>query len=63
VASGGRVATKYGYDGEGRLTTVTVTEQNGVVLSSPEVTTYSYDLDNNLISTTLPNGVTTPSTG
>jgi len=53
---------KYGYDEEGRLTTVSIVEQNGIALSPPEVTTYSYDLENNRVSTQLPNGVTTTDT-
>jgi len=51
--------TTYGYDEEGRLSTVTVVKRNGVKLTTSLMTTHQYDLDNNLISQTLPNGVTT----
>jgi len=39
----------YGYDREGRLTTVTVNRLNGVSVGL--VTTYTFDLNNNLLTT------------
>ncbi|MHC5537619.1 RHS repeat-associated core domain-containing protein [Singulisphaera rosea] len=50
--------TQYGYDDLGRLKTVTVDKLDGISLGSPLATTYTYDLNNNLITTNLPNGTT-----
>lgn len=47
----------YTYDTWGRLETVTTVERNDVVLSTPEVTTYSYDLLGNLERVDQSNGV------
>jgi RHS repeat-associated protein len=47
---------QYAYDQEGRLSTVTTTKLDGATLGTPLVTTYGYDLNNNLVSTSLPNG-------
>ncbi len=47
---------RYAYDDLGRMTTVTVDKLDGVSLSASLVTTYTYDLNNNLIGTSLPNG-------
>jgi RHS repeat-associated protein len=47
------------YDTLGRLASVAVDERNGVLLSAPEVTTYEYDLQGNLIEQTAPNGIVT----
>ena len=47
----------YTYDTWGRLETVSTVERNDVALSSPEVTTYSYDLVGNLARTDQSNGV------
>ncbi len=46
---------QYAYDQEGRLATVTVDKLDGASVT-PLVTTYSYDLNNNLITTSFPNG-------
>lgn len=46
----------YAYDQEGRLQTVTADKLNGANLGTPLVTTYGYDLNDNLLSTSLPNG-------
>jgi RHS repeat-associated protein len=51
--------TRYTYDNYGRLQTVTAVKRNGQVLSTPETTTYNYDVIGRRQSTTLPNGVTT----
>ena len=48
--------TYYGYDLQGRLTTVTIDELNGTTLTTPLVTTYGYDPVGNKISETDPNG-------
>jgi RHS repeat-associated protein len=50
---------RYTYDALGRLASVTVDERNGVMLSTPETTTYQYDLLGGLIRQTAPNGVVT----
>jgi RHS repeat-associated protein len=50
--------TQYGYGQAGELTTVTVTELQGATLSTPLVTSYSYDLDGNLVLTQNANGTT-----
>lgn len=49
----------YTYDEFGRLETVTVIERNDTVLSTPEVTTYTYDAVGKLVQTDLANGVIT----
>lgn len=49
--------TTYTYNQLGQLEKVTVTEQNGVNLSTPEVTRYEYDLGGKLVQQTDPNGV------
>jgi RHS repeat-associated protein len=49
--------TDYAYDALGRLATVTAVEQNGVMLATPQTTTYENDLEGNLIEEDLPNGV------
>ncbi len=46
---------QYAYDQEGRLATVTVDKLDGASIT-PLVTTYSYDLNNNLITTNFANG-------
>jgi YD repeat-containing protein len=51
--------TVYGYDGLGRLASVTVNDLNGTTLSTPLVTTYGYDGVGNKISESLANGVNT----
>ena len=48
-----------GYDELGRLATVSVHKQQGVVLTQPEVTTYAYTEVGSRESMSLPNGVTT----
>jgi uncharacterized delta-60 repeat protein len=48
--------TYYGYDIQGRLTTVTIDELNGTTLTTPVVTTYGYDPVGNKVSETDPNG-------
>jgi len=48
-----------GYDELGRLATVSVHKQQGVVLTQPEVTTYAYTEVGSRESMVLPNGVTT----
>ncbi|MEZ6044193.1 MAG: putative Ig domain-containing protein [Planctomycetaceae bacterium] len=50
---------RYTYDSLNRLKTVEVYERNDSVLSTPEVTTYSYDAVGNLVRTDLANGVIT----
>ncbi|MAT15363.1 MAG: hypothetical protein CMJ46_08850, partial [Planctomyces sp.] len=50
---------RYTYDSLGHLKTVEVHERNDSVLSTPEVTTYTYDAVGNLIRTDLANGVIT----
>jgi YD repeat-containing protein len=47
----------YTYDTWGRLATVSTVERNDVVLTTPEVTTYSYDLLGNLQRVDQSNGV------
>ncbi len=49
--------TDYGSDALGRLATVTVVEQNGVVLGTPQTTNDEHDLQGNLIEEDLPDGV------
>ncbi|MFZ2872494.1 RHS repeat-associated core domain-containing protein, partial [Zavarzinia sp.] len=49
----------YGYDRLGRLASVTVTKRNGIALSSPEVTAYSYTKVGSRAAMELPNGVLT----
>src|SRR5262249_24966663 len=51
--------TYYSYDALGRLQTVTVAKRNGQVLSTPEVTTYTYTAIGTRASATVPNGVKT----
>jgi YD repeat-containing protein len=51
--------TLYGYDDQSRLTTVAVKELNGQQLSTPPVTTYTYDAAGNKLSETLPDGEVT----
>jgi len=46
----------YAYDHEGRLATVTTATLEGTTLTTPLVTTYHYDLDNNLVETDQANG-------
>jgi RHS repeat-associated protein len=46
----------YGYDDQGRLITTTVSELNGAPLSTPLVTTDTYDAVGNKATETLPNG-------
>lgn len=46
----------YDYDDWGRLETVTTVERNDVVLSTPEVTTYTYDVLGNLVRVDHSNG-------
>lgn len=48
--------TYYGYDIQGRLTTITIDELNGTTLTDPLVTTYGYDPVGNKKSETDPNG-------
>ena len=50
---------RYAYDALGRLATVSVHKQQGVVLTQPEVTTYAYTEVGSRESMVLPNGVTT----
>ena len=50
---------RYSYDALNRLKTVAVHMRNGVVLSTPEVTTYDYTKIGSRASVSLPNGVTT----
>ncbi len=47
---------RYAYNDLGRMTTVTVDKLDGASLSNSLVTAYTYDLNNNLITTSLPNG-------
>jgi len=49
----------YTYDALQRLATVSVSKLNGVVLATPEVTTYHYTATGALASIDRPNGVTT----
>ena len=56
--SGTDTDTHYGYDQAGELTTVTVTSLDDQTLATPLVTSYSYDLDGNLIQTQNANGTT-----
>jgi YD repeat-containing protein len=51
--------TVYGYNAQGELTTVTVKKLNGNVLSTPLVTSYTYDPAGNLLTESDPNGVVT----
>jgi RHS repeat-associated protein len=51
--------THYDYDLQGRISHVTVVKLNGVTLSTPQVTTYTYDLVGDLQSVTDPNSVKT----
>ncbi|QDU82488.1 tRNA(Glu)-specific nuclease WapA precursor [Polystyrenella longa] len=50
---------RYTYDSLNRLKTVEVHERNDSALSTPEVTTYSYDAVGNLVRTDLANGLIT----
>ena len=50
---------QYTYNALGQLASVSVVERNGVMLATPEMTTYEYDLLGNLIQQTAPNGVVT----
>ena len=50
---------RYSYDALNRLKTVAVHMRNGIVLSTPEVTTYDYTKIGSRASVSLPNGVTT----
>jgi YD repeat-containing protein len=47
---------EYGYDEEGRLTSVTTDKLDGTTLPTAQVTTYTYFLNNELHTTTFPNG-------
>src|SRR5207253_10047673 len=49
--------THYGYDALSRLATVTVVTRNGQQLSTPELTSYFYDLMGNLALQRQANGV------
>ena len=49
---------QYSYDQAGDLKTVTVTKLDGQALATPLVTSYSYDLDGNLVTTQNANGTT-----
>ncbi|QDT46981.1 tRNA(Glu)-specific nuclease WapA precursor [Symmachiella dynata] len=49
----------YSYDALGRLKTVSTVRRNGVDLTEPEVTTYSYDLVGNLSRVDYANGMIT----
>ena len=49
--------TNYTYNQLGQLASVTVVEQNGVTLQTPEVTQYEYNLMGSLIEQDDPNGV------
>ena len=49
---------QYSYDQAGELTTVTVSKLDGQTLTTPLVTSYSYDLDGHLLSTQNANGTT-----
>ena len=49
--------TNYTYNQLGQLWEVTVVEQNGIMLSTPEVTKYEYNLMGSLIEQDDPNGV------
>jgi uncharacterized delta-60 repeat protein len=49
--------TNYGYDNQGRLTSVTSAKLNGGTLTSANTNTYGYDLAGNKTSETLANGV------
>jgi YD repeat-containing protein len=49
--------TDYTSDALGQIATVTVVEQNGVTLATPQATTYEYGLQGSLIEEELPNGV------
>lgn len=51
--------TTYTYDELGRLQTVTVWRRDGVDLTTPETTTYTYNAAGSRQSTELPNGVYT----
>jgi len=50
---------RYSYDALNRLKTVAVHMRNGVVLSTPEVTTYDYTKVGSRASVSLPNGIMT----
>ena len=50
---------RYSYDALNRLKTVAVHMRNGVVLSTPEVTTYDYTKIGSRASVSLPNGIMT----
>ena len=51
--------TEYNYDQLGRLQSVTAVKRNGVMLMSPETTTYTYDAVGNRSLLSLPNGIVT----
>ncbi len=51
--------TRYGYDVQGRLSTVTMVQRHGQVLPQPEATSFTYDAVGNRLSVKRPNGVTT----
>jgi RHS repeat-associated protein len=53
--------THYDYDVQGRLSHVTVVKLNGVMLSTPQVTTYTYDADSDLKTVTNDNATATSS--
>ena len=48
----------YAYDDAGELTSVTVNSLDDAVLSTPLVTSYTYDLDGNVVATANANGTT-----
>jgi RHS repeat-associated protein len=49
---------QYVYDQLGRLVQVKTLKLDGAILTTPLITTYAYDLNDNLVSTVEPNGVT-----
>ncbi len=56
-ASAPACETDYTYNALGQLATVTVVEQNGIILSTPQTTKYEYNLEGTLIEEDLPNGI------
>jgi fibro-slime domain-containing protein/RHS repeat-associated protein len=51
-----RTDIRYAYDALGRLETVTAIELNDAVLGTPLVTSYTYDVVGNVLTTAQPNG-------
>jgi len=49
---------RYTYDGAGRLASVEAVKLDGATPATPQLTTYAYDLADELVATTRPNGTT-----